>query len=163
MPRARPVFLVPRAQSGFQGRETPLSRYLGPAGSAPVDLRTIAANPDLSVPWSETAPDPTVPSAASTTAGSVTPQFNKEDMLCFLEESCEVNLTYMVGEVKELRKLIRKHKKMLTDLRDARSVTAPGSQANTNHRVSSNIGTKMTIVKCSSLSSAAAAVQTTLG
>ena len=159
MPRARPVFLVPRAQPAFQNPRTALDEYLGPAGSAPVDLKTIADNPDLSVPLPETAPAPT----AASTASTAVPLIDKEDMLDFLEEACEVNITHMKEEVKGLRRLIMKSKKMLTDLRATRSVTPPGSQIDTNYRVSFRSDMKLTIVKCSSLSLAVAAAKNTMG
>ena len=162
MPRARPVFLVPRAQPAFQGLRTTLNRYLGPAGSAPVDLQAIADNPDLSVPWPETAPAPTAASTAPPAPTAPT-LIDKEDMLDFLEEACEVNITHMKEEVKGLRRLIMKSKKMLTDLRATRSVTPPGSQIDTNYRVSFRSDTKVTIVKCSSLSLAVAAAKNTMG
>ena len=155
MPRARPVFLVPRAQPAFQSLRTALDEYLGPAGSAPVDLKTIADNPDLSVPLPETAPAPT--------AASTAPLIDKEDMLDFLEEACEVNITHMKEEVKGLRRLFTKSKKMLTDLRATRSVTRQGSQIDTNYRVSFKRDMKMTIVKCSGLSLAVAAANNTMG
>ena len=153
MPRARPVFLVPRAQPAFQNPRTALDEYLGPAGSAPVDLKTIADNPDLFVPLPKTAPAPT---AASTL-------IDKEEMLDFLEEACEVNITHMKEEVKGLRRLVMKSKKMLTDLRATRSVTRQGSQIDTNYRVSFKRDMKMTIVKCSGLSLAVAAANNTMG
>ena len=159
MPRARPVFLVPRAQPAFQNPRTALDEYLGPAGSAPVDLKTIADNPDLFVPLPETAPAPT----AASTASTAVPLIDKEDMLDFLEEACEVNITHMKEEVKGLRRLVMKSKKMLTDLRATRSVTRQGSQIDTNYRVSFRLDMKMTIVKCSSLSLAVAAAKNTMG
>ena len=159
MPRARPVFLVPRAQPAFQSLRTALDEYLGPAGSAPVDLKSIADNPDLSVPWPETAPAPT----AASTASTAVPLIDKEDMLDFLEEACEVNITHMKEEVKGLRRLVMKSKKMLTDLRATRSVTRQGSQIDTNYRVSFKRDMKMTIVKCSGLSLAVAAANNTMG
>ena len=159
MPRARPVFLVPRAQPAFQSLRTALDEYLGPAGSAPVDLKTIADNPDLSVPLPETAPAPT----AASTAPPAPTLIDKEDMLDFLEEACEVNITHMKEEVKGLRRLVMKSKKMLTDLRATRSVTRQGSQIDTNYCVSFKRDMKMTIVKCSSLSSAVAAAKNTMG
>ena len=162
MPRARPVFLVPRAQPAFQSLRTALDGYLGPAGSAPVDLKSIADNPDLSVPWPETAPAPTAASTAPP-APTASLLIDKEDMLDFLEEACEVNITHMKEEVKGLRRLIMKSKKMLTDLRATRSVTPPGSQIDTNYHVSFRSDTKVTIVKCSSLSLAVAAAKNTMG
>ena len=159
MPRARPVFLVPRAQPAFQSPRTALDEYLGPAGSAPVDLKTIADNPDLSVPLPETAPAPT----AASTAPPAPTLIDKEDMLDFLEEACEVNITHMKEEVKGLRRLVMKSKKMLTDLRATRSVTRQGSQIDTNYRVSFRSDMKMTIVKCSGLSLAVAAAKNTMG
>ena len=159
MPRARPVFLVPRAQPAFQRLRTALDEYLGPTGSAPVDLKTIADNPDLSVPLPETAPAPT----AASTAPPAPTLIDKEDMLDFLEEACEVNITHMKEEVKGLRRLVMKSKKMLTDLRATRSVTRQGSQIDTNYRVSFKRDMKMTIVKCSGLSLAVAAANNTMG
>ena len=162
MPRARPVFLVPRAQPAFQSPRTALDEYLGPAGSAPVDLKTIADNPDLFVPLPETAPAPTAASTAPPAPTAPT-LIDKEDMLDFLEEACEVNITHMKEEVKGLRRLVMKSKKMLTDLRATRSVTRQGSQIDTNYRVSFRRDMKMTIVKCSSLSLAVAAANNTMG
>ena len=159
MPRARPVFLVPRAQPAFQSLRTALDGYLGPAGSAPVDLKSIADNPDLYVPWPETVPAPT----AASTAPPAPTLIDKEDMLDFLEEACEVNITHMKEEVKGLRRLVMKSKKMLTDLRATRSVTRQGSQIDTNYRVSFKRDMKMTIVKCSGLSLAVAAANNTMG
>ena len=159
MPRARPVFLVPRAQPAFQNPRTALDEYLGPAGSAPVDLKTIADNPDLSVPLPETAPAPT----AASTAPPAPTLIDKEDMLDFLEEACEVNITHMKEEVKGLRRLVMKSKKMLTDLRATRSVTRQGSQIDTNYRVSFRRDMKTIIVKCSGLSLAVAAANNTMG
>ena len=159
MPRARPVFLVPRAQPASQSLRTALDGYLGPAGSAPVDLKSIADNPDLYVPWPETAPAPT----AASTAPPAPTLIDKEDMLDFLEEACEVNITHMKEEVRGLRRLVIKSKKMLTDLRATRSVTRQGSQIDTNYRVSFTRDMKITIVKCSSLSLAVAAAKNTMG
>ena len=159
MPRARPVFLVPRAQPAFQSLRTALDEYLGPAGSAPVDLKTIADNPDLFVPLPETAPAPT----AASTAPPAPTLIDKEDMLDFLEEACEVNITHMKEEVKGLRRLVMKSKRMLTDLRATRSVTRQGSQIDTNYCVSFKRDMKMTIVKCSGLSLAVAAANNTMG
>ena len=159
MPRARPVFLVPRAQPAFQSLRTALDEYLGPAGSAPVDLKTIADNPDLFVPLPKTAPAPT----AASTAPPAPTLIDKEDMLDFLEEACEVNITHMKEEVRGLRRLVIKSKKMLTDLRATRSVTRQGSQIDTNYRVSFRSDMKLTIVKCSNLSLAVAAAKNTMG
>ena len=160
MPRARPVFLVPRAQPAFQNPRTALDEYLGPAGSAPVDLKTIADNPDLFVPLPKTAPAPTAASTAPPAPTAPT-LIDKEAMLDFLEETCELSITQMQEEVRGLNKLVMKSKKMLADLRATRSVTRQGSD--THYRVGLRRGLKMTLIKSSSLSLGVAAANHAMG